>query len=317
MAQRTQGERPADDNIDALVAWIQGDIEPPPTPHLQTTAAKNIDTMAAWVLGDEDPTPAPRPRTTADHRTREERALDRDIDEVTAAWILADEGHDPDDLQDVAVRDILRQVGRLIGYNKLTLPQKIILRRLVVDTIRQGSIAWGIRQAQTWGGVFDVPMTQLIADAAFIALHGSLPEAARARWDELADGCMTEEKVHATIDKTNSYFQRVFDLSRRGGGVPIHVPDDFVPNSLTESDPPKLSQQMQQAGAALRRMVYEGYHQKRLCFLMTTAEAMKYDPHINPSHWATKAGTPEGRNCLNGSNGGKGNQALNSDALRE
>ena len=99
--------------------------------------------------------------------------------------------------------------------------------------------------------------------------------------------------------------------------MPIHVPDGFVPNSRTASGPPKLSQQTVQAGSALRRMIYEGYLQKRLCFLMTTAEAMKYDPHINPSHWAPKAGTPEGRNCLNGSNGGKGNQALNSDSLRE
>ena len=99
--------------------------------------------------------------------------------------------------------------------------------------------------------------------------------------------------------------------------MPIHVPDGFVPNSRTASGPPKLSQQTVQAGAALRRMIYEGYLQKGLCFLMTTAEAMKYDPHINPSHWAPKVGTPEGRNCLNGSNGGKGNQALNSDSLRE
>ena len=69
-------------------------------------------------------------------RVREERTVDRDIDEITAAWILADEEDDPDDLQDATVEDILRQVGRLIGYGKLTLDQKIILRKLVVDTIR-------------------------------------------------------------------------------------------------------------------------------------------------------------------------------------
>jgi hypothetical protein len=84
-------------------------------------------------------------------RVREERTVDRDIDEITAAWILADEEDDPDDLQDATVEDILRQVSRLIGYGKLTLDQKIILRKLVVDTIKQGSIAWGIRQAQKWG----------------------------------------------------------------------------------------------------------------------------------------------------------------------
>ena len=32
-------------------------------------------------------------------RVREERTVDRDIDEITAAWILADEEDDPDDLQ--------------------------------------------------------------------------------------------------------------------------------------------------------------------------------------------------------------------------
>ena len=231
--------------------------------------------------------------------------------------MLDEEDDDPEDTQHATVTDILLQVRRLMGYNTLTFPQRIILRKLVIDTLRQGSIAWGIRQAKTWGGIWDVAMTQLIADAAFIALHGSLTAAARARWDELSAGRMTEEKVHATIDKNNPYFQRVLELARRGGGVPIHVPDDFVPNSLTESGPPKLSQQTQEAGAALRRMVCEGFHQKRLCFLMTTSEAMKWDPHINPSHWVPKAGTPQGRNCLNGSNGGKGNQALNSDELRE
>ena len=97
------------------------------------------------------------------------------------------------------------------------------------------------------------------------------------------------------------------------------VPDDFVPNGRSAGTLPKLSARTREVGGALRRMVSDGFHQKQLCFVLTLAEALKYDPHISPNQWAAKAGKPQGRNCIHCSWGGRypGNQPLNSDALRE
>ena len=78
---------------------------------------------------------------------------------------------------------------------------------------------------------------------------------------------------------------------------------------------PSLSPQTHSVGGALRRMVSDGFHQKHLCFIMTTAEALLHNPHISPSQWATKAGHPKGRSCNNCSWGSRYHQALNSDAL--
>ena len=156
-----------------------------------------------------------------------------------------------------------------------------------------------------------------MADAAYIALHKTLPGAARARWMELAHTRMTAARVITHIDSLNPHRNTVLPMAEEGRGIPIWVPDDFVPNGATAEGIPSLSAQTHAVGGALRRMVNDGFHQKHLCFILSTAEALFHNPHISPSQWAAKAGHEKGRNCNNCSWGSLHYPALNSDALRE
>jgi hypothetical protein len=87
---------------------------------------------------------------------------------------------------------------------------------LVRDTIRLGTIAWGTEQAKAWGKNWQFDHVRLIADAAYIAHHGSMTGASRARWDELSANRLTEERVHEHLDEMNPYFEQVKELSKRG-----------------------------------------------------------------------------------------------------
>ena len=214
------------------------------------------------------------------------------------------------------------QVRQLLGFRELTLTQRQILRDLVDETVKAGSITWGAHQAQGWGvdkqgrpWTFDT--TRLVADAAYIALHKTLPGAARARWNELSHTRMTTARVITHLDPLNPHRDTVLPMAEEGGGIPIWVPDDFVPNGTTSEGIPSLSAQTHAVGGALRRMVNDGFHQKHLCFILSTVDALFHNPHISPSQWAAKAGHEKGRNCNNCSWGSLFHPALNSDALRE
>ena len=114
------------------------------------------------------------------------------------------------------IRAILQQVYHLVGYKNLTPRQKAIISLLVRDTIRLGTIAWGTEQAKAWGKNWQFDHVRLIADAAYIAHHGGMTGASRARWDELSANRLTEERVHEHLDEMNPYFEQVKELSKRG-----------------------------------------------------------------------------------------------------
>ncbi len=126
-----------------------------------------------------------------------------------------------------------------------------------------------------------------------------------------------DSSTHQPLDPLNPHRDTVLPMAEEGGGIPIWVPDDFVPNGTTTEGIPSLSAQTHAVGGALRRMVNDGFHQKHLCFILSTAEALCHNPHISPSQWAAKAGHEKGRNCNNCSWGSLFHPALNSDALRE
>lgn len=239
-----------------------------------------------------------QPRGAVDTRTEEEAGKDSE-DDATAEWCEVDYEDRPRPKRDTHIRAILQQVYRLVGYDNLSHRQKAMIGLLVRDSIKLGTIAWGTAQAKAWGKNWKFGHVRLIADAAYIAHHGGMTGASRARWDELSGNRLTKERVHEQLDETNPYFEQVEELSKRGGGIPVWVPEDFVPNGRSEASLTKLSAQTREVGGALRRMVSDGFHQKQLCFVLTLADALKYDPHISPSQWAAKAGKPQGRNCNN------------------
>ena len=300
---------------------------PPQPPPLPTPALAGKRHGHAALLRYEQGTPS-LDRTVQDYitnggqhnsarRTTEDDGPTERDDDATAEWCDGEWG---DELWDVDVHRVMAQVRRLLGFKTLTHRQKRILHELVEETIKTGSITWGATQAQQWGvdkhgrpWTFDD--TRLVADAAYIALHKTLSGAARARWMELAHSRMTAARVLTHLDALNPHRNTVLPMAEEGGGIPIWVPDDFVPNGKTAEGVPSLSPQTHSVGGALRRMVSDGFHQKHLCFIMTTAEALLHNPHISPSQWATKAGHPKERNCNNCSWGSRYHQALNSDAL--
>jgi hypothetical protein len=174
----------------------------PPTPGTQETGHNH------------EHTPGNTPQTT-------EEQDDQDEYDAMAEWC---EGEWGDEQRNMDVAAIMDQVRRLVGYEALVMRQKTILRQLVKDTVEQGSIAWGTNQARIWGvdrfgrrWTFDT--TRLVSDTEFIALHGNLPDAARARWHELFHNRMTEERVRQHLDERNPYFHTVAAMAQPGGST--------------------------------------------------------------------------------------------------
>jgi hypothetical protein len=123
------------------------------------------------------------------------------------------------------------------------------------------------------------------------------------------------------LSPNNPEYRLMMELAATGGGVPVPVPDDFVPNGANGGTLPKMPQSTTLAGGALRKMVWKGFRDTLLCFVVFTvfARAFVLNGHFSPAIWAPKAGYPEGRNCNHCSNGRteQGNRPLNSHWLRD
>ncbi len=203
------------------------------------------------------------------------------------------------------------------------------IRQLAENAVAHGPPTLETAQATAvqWGDGFTFTPARIQADEDFVRNQpgtNRLQGAAVERWHELNDspgGRLNVERVETFLSKDNTEFNRMMALAQPGGGVPIMVPEGFVPNGTNGGPLPRLSQATQTAGGALRKMVHKGFHLPLLCLIMTVvvARALVPNMHISPSMWAIKDKADEGRNCNNCSNGGtaEGNQPLNSDWLRE
>ena len=257
-------------------------------------------------------------------------SLPIDIDEATIRqWELGDDvensGEEWEGVEDPAtprqlaqltqmVENLLRQRGPLDeGVRKR-------IRFIILTAIYEGSITWGALQAAEWGGDWDFPPQWILDDEEFIRRSGGLAPASRARWKELRDLRMNRDTVLTTLDPLNPERDRVLVLAEEGGGVPIPVPDDFIPNTSGGKPGPQPSAIAQKVGGALRKMVNEGFHNRKLCFIIRAQELATLVPnaHTNKSTWAPKAGSKKGRPCIDCGGGGRvpGNQPLNSDWLK-
>ena len=280
------------------------------------------------------PHPPARTRTPlgegpAGHDTTTIDEIDSDDDEWMAAqWEQEDlepreddEDWPPELSQDSdEFVDIINRVENLVGKRRATMGIRARARMLVYKSIQRGSVAHTIKHAQRWGGVWSFSREVILRDEEFIRNHHGIPGAARRRCEELADNRLSEERVRKHVDPTNPNWEAVMALAAPHGGVPVMVPDNFVPNGKEGSKLPTLSQSTRSVGGALRRMVSEGFHEAGLCFVVRTeqAAALAGQFHCSPALWAPKDGKEQGRNCNNCSNGGSEptNQPLNSEELK-
>ena len=195
------------------------------------------------------------------------------------------------------------------------------IRSNCLAAIQEGSITWGASKAARWGGGWMFPPELIKADEDFIRSHGGLEQASGERWKELKESRMNIEKVAATLNPANPEFARIMVFAQEGGGVPIPVPPDFVPNGSNGGRVPTPSSLAKTVGGALRKLVNKGFRERKLCFVIRASELgdLVPDAHVSPGTWATKDGKDQGRNCNHCSNGGHepGNQPLNSEWLKD
>jgi hypothetical protein len=197
----------------------------------------------------------------------------------------------------------------------------IALARAAIIT---GSNVYGVLHAKEAAKEWTFDPAQISEDEAFLRKHGYLSKAAQARWDalQLGDkGRLSVARVKAMLSPDNPEYHRMMELAASGGGVPVPVPPDFIPNGSNGGKLPTMSQATRLAAGALRKMVWKGFRDTLLCFVVGTvfARAFVLNGHFSPPVWAPKAGDVDGRNCNHCSNGGKepGNQPLNSEWLTD
>ena len=198
------------------------------------------------------------------------------------------------------------------------------IEALARAAIINGSNIYGVLHAKAAAKEWTFDPAQVAADEAFLKEHGYLSKAAQARWDELQlsdKGRLSVARVRAMLSPDNPEYDRMLALAASGGGIPVPVPADFVPNGANNGKLPRMAPSTYLAAGALRKMVQKGFRDTLLCFVVTTVFARAFIPiaHFSPAVWAAKAGCVDGRNCNHCSFGGTepGNQPLNSDWLRE
>ncbi len=203
------------------------------------------------------------------------------------------------------------------------------IRRAIEDLL-EATIGTGTRQdAGTWGRdengeEWEFRQEDIDRDEDLVGHHGNIEAAARARWtelDEAAGGRLNETRVHEWITPSNPEFDRMWELGRQFGGVEVLRPNDFIPNGTDGGILPSVSGLTREVAGAMRRMIGEGCHAEKLCFVLSLDAARRLVPnmHVCTCTWAPKDGKKCGRFCNNCRNGGRQptNQSLNSDWLRE
>jgi hypothetical protein len=199
----------------------------------------------------------------------------------------------------------------------------IRIRAAAQEAIEVGSTAWGIQEAEGWGGPFRISQERVARDEAFVRTNGSVGLASRSRWtelDESAEGRLNPTRTTTILSHDNPNFDQTMDLAEEFGGIPVLIPPGFIANGTNHGILPTVSAQTHRVSGAMHRMVSEGYHESKLCFVLSLRAARELVPnmHLCTCQWAPKDLKLSGRFCMNCSNGGKAptNQPLNSEWLR-
>ena len=170
-----------------------------------------------------------------------------DIDNDDDEWMAANCGQGDlltgDDDEDIPPElsqdrdkffDIVNRVENIVGKKRATIGIRARARSLVFRAIQKGSIAHGLKHAQKWGGVWSFSREIILRDEDFIRSHHGIPGASRRRCEELAG--LSEERVRTHIDTDNPNREAVMALATPHGGVPVMVPDNFIPNGREGSN---------------------------------------------------------------------------------
>ena len=199
----------------------------------------------------------------------------------------------------------------------------IRIRAAAQEAIEVGSTAWGIQEAEGWGGPFRISQERVASDEAFVRTNGSVGLASQSRWtelDESAEGRLNPTRTTTILSHDNPNFDQTMDLAEEFGGIPVLIPPGFIANGTNHGILPTVSAQTHRVSGAMHRMVSEGYHESKLCFVLSLRAARELVPnmHLCTCQWAPKDLKLSGRFCMNCSNGGKAptNQPLNSEWLR-
>ena len=241
------------------------------------------------------------------------------------------DGEEESDIGDVDTEEGRHQaITKIIGWIRRVMPAswqgkdvEDRLTDLATQALAETNLM-GVRQAVEYGTLPDgseykVPTAFIEEDEA--ALGKGLRKATCQRLRELDRdpdrGRINPEKVWDWISENNPDFNSILDMATNG--VNILTPPDFIPNASEEGPGvPRPSPHNRKVGAALRKMIVEGFREPRLCFITTEAKAKQLVPcfHCSPAQWAPKDGKPQGRNCNNCSFCRQGSMSMNGEWLR-
>jgi hypothetical protein len=259
---------------------------------------------------------------------RQEGEDESEGEQSDADWSVSEDDVEIGDVDTTEGRS--RAIAQIIGWIRRVMPVswqgedvEARLTNLASQALAETNVM-GIQQAVEFGTLpdgseYQVPTSFIEEDEA--ALAKGLRKATRERLRELDKdpnkGRINPDKVWKWISETNPDFDAILDIATNG--ATIMTPPEFIPNaSTTGSGIPRPSPHNQKVGAALRKMVVEGFREPRLCFITTSAKARQLVPcfHCSPAQWAPKDGKKQGRNCNNCSFCRQGSMSMNGEWLR-
>ena len=205
--------------------------------------------------------------------------------------------------------------------NTFTKPRSVRQLHAFIKEALTNITQFGEDAANRYGDGYTIPEATLDEDEDNIR-RNTLEGATRTRLQELdsdpTKGRLNLERVNRHLSDGNPHKPAMKELAQ--GGVPIPTPPDFIPNmGPGGAGIPRPSNQTKHVAAALRKMIYDGFRQPKLCFIVRASTAQTLVPrfHCSPAQWAPKDGKEEGRNCNNCSYCKDGHNPLNGEWLRQ
>jgi hypothetical protein len=185
------------------------------------------------------------------------------------------------------------------------------LRRELQETLRLGSINYGVREAAEWAEDYRIPASMVAEDMAELAAFGGdFAAMVRARQLRLEPGRLNAARVEG-LDDRNPEKAALRDLA---AGIRVPTAASFVPNGLCEPQEELRTKYLQSRGAVDRMMI--ATRADGLAFVLPFEVARRVPgAHFSPAGWAPKAQKRSGRAVMDSSSNNNGlSQPLNSDA---
>ena len=189
------------------------------------------------------------------------------------------------------------------------------ITNIVDEAYRLADGAHGLAAAVKWANGFTIPQAAVDEDARRLQdAGGCLVTMARRAREERGESRLSPLRVKESLSTDNPEWNNMMEFAVKG--VEVLVAKDYIANGV-ENKPP-LRRKYTETKGAVDRMIYEGFREKGLAFILplSLVEAQKHRIGFIPLSWTTKKDSEEGRNINDASDGGDHGSPLNSDEAK-